>query len=266
MRNYETLEPARLLGEDGISSWTGRLKLLDTVVSTQEEAKKLAEEGAPEGIAVIAEEQTGGRGRMGRKWHSPRGKGIWMSVILRPKLPLLTTPQLTLLAGVAVCRAIRQAAGVEAGIKWPNDLLVSGRKVCGILLESSLSEGQLQYCIAGIGIDVNLAEEDYPDFLQGVGTSLMIERGGEPVDRTGLAGTVLAELEKLYTLYLEQGFEPIRELWESLSVTLGRRIALNTAGGRREGRATGLDSDGALLLQDAAGHVFSVCSGEIEMI
>ncbi|WP_410514840.1 biotin--[acetyl-CoA-carboxylase] ligase [Paenibacillus sp. BR2-3] len=266
MSNYETLLLARLKGNTSLSGWTGGLKLLETVVSTQEEAKKLAENGAPEGTAVIAEEQTGGRGRMGRKWHSPKGKGIWMSVVLRPNLPLMSTPQLTLLAGVAVCRAIRRATGVEAGIKWPNDLLVSGRKVCGILLESSLSEGQLQYCIAGIGIDANLAEDDYPDFLKGVGTSLMIERGGLPVDRTDLAGTVLAELENLYTLYLEQGFGPIKELWDSLSVTLGRQIALNTAQGRRGGRAVGLDSDGGLLLQDDKGQWFSVCSGEIEMI
>ncbi|MDQ0192953.1 biotin--[acetyl-CoA-carboxylase] ligase [Paenibacillus wynnii] len=266
MSNYDTLLLAHLRREPSASGWTGGLQLMETVVSTQEEAKRLAEDGAPEGTAVIAEEQTGGRGRMGRKWHSPRGKGIWMSVILRPKLPLLSTPQLTLLAGVAVCRAIRRVAGVEAGIKWPNDLLVSGRKVCGILLESSLNEGQLQYCIAGIGIDANLAEDDYPDFLKGIGTSLMIERGGASINRAELAGTVLSELELLYSLYLEQGFRPIGMLWESLSVTLGRQVALNTAQGRSEGKAVGLDSDGGLLLENHHGQLFSVCSGEIEMI
>jgi len=266
MSNYDTLLLARLRREQSVSGWTGQLKLLETVVSTQEEAKKLAEEGAEEGTAVIAEEQTGGRGRMGRKWHSPRGKGVWMSVILRPKLPLLSTPQLTLLAGVAVCRAIRKASGVEAGIKWPNDLLVSGRKVCGILLESCMSDGQLQYCIAGIGIDANLEEDDYPDFIKGIGTSLWIERGGIPVDRTELAVAVLAELELLYTLYLDQGFRPIGMLWESLSVTLGRKVALSTAQGRSEGKAVGLDNDGGLMLENDNGEIFSVCSGEIEMI
>lgn len=265
MSSYEALLD-KLKQKYTSSQWLGELRLLKTVVSTQEEAKQLAEAGAPEGTAVIAEEQTGGRGRMGRVWHSPPGKGIWMSVVLRPNLPILSTPQLTLLAGVAVCRAIRRTTGVDAGIKWPNDLLVSGRKVCGILLESSISEGQLQYCIAGIGIDVNLDESDFPDFIQGIGTSLKIERGGESVDLMELAGNVLSELECLYTLYMEQGFGPIGGLWESLSVTLDRQIVLNTAHGKKEGRAIGLDSDGALQLKNDLGQVFSVCSGEIEMI
>lgn len=266
MSNYESLCLSQLKRNSSASNWSGGMQLLETVVSTQEEAKRLAESGAPEGTAVIAEEQTGGRGRMGRKWHSPRGKGIWMSVVLRPKLPLLLTPQLTLLAGVAVCTAIRRVTGVEAGIKWPNDLLAGGRKICGILLESSLREGGLHYCIAGIGIAVNLTEEDYPDYLRGVGTSLLIQRGGIPVDRSELAGAVLTELEYQYNLYMEQGFKPIRELWESMSVTLGRQIALNTPQGRSEGTAVGLDDNGGLLLKDDSGHITNVCSGEIEII
>ncbi|MBW4085362.1 biotin--[acetyl-CoA-carboxylase] ligase [Paenibacillus sp. S150] len=248
------------------SSWPDRVQLLGTVVSTQEEAKRLAESGAPEGTAVRAEEQTGGRGRMGRKWYSPRGKGIWLSVVLRPELPLSLTPQLTLLAGVAVCTAIREATGVQAGIKWPNDLLAGGRKICGILLESSLREGGLHYCIAGIGIAVNLTEEDYPQELQGIGTSLLIEGGGIPVDRSALTAAVLTELEFLYFLYMEQGFNPIRELWESMSVTLGRQVCFNTPQGRCEATAVGLDDNGGLLLKDGTGSITSVLSGEIEMI
>ncbi|OKP93593.1 biotin--[acetyl-CoA-carboxylase] ligase [Paenibacillus sp. P46E] len=247
-------------------SWLDRVQLLEEVVSTQEEAKKLAENGAPEGTSVRAEEQTGGRGRMGRKWHSPRGKGIWISIVLRPELPLSLTPQLTLLAGVAVCTAIREVTGVQAGIKWPNDLLAGGRKICGILLESSLREGGLHYCIAGIGIAVNLTEEDYPQELKGIGTSLLIEGGGIPIDRTVLTEAVLTELEYLYILYNEQGFKPIRELWESMSVTLGRQVCYNTPEGRCEALAVGLDENGGLLLKDRTGAVMSVLSGEIEMI
>ncbi|MBT2288553.1 biotin--[acetyl-CoA-carboxylase] ligase [Paenibacillus albidus] len=266
MNNYERLSLTRLQEAAHSSGWSKTVHLLETVISTQEEAKRLAEDGAPEGTAVLAEEQTGGRGRMGRKWHSPSGKGIWMSVVLRPQLPLLTTPQLTLLAGVAVCTAVRQATGVKAGIKWPNDLLAGGRKICGILLESSLREGELNYCIAGIGISVNLVSEDYPDYIQGVGTSLRIERGGEPVDRSALAGVVLAELESLYALYLEQGFQPVRERWEAMSVTLGRQVAFHTPQGRNEGTAVGLDGQGGLLLRGSAGEIINVCSGEIELI
>ncbi|MEK5027355.1 biotin--[acetyl-CoA-carboxylase] ligase [Paenibacillus sp. FSL M7-1046] len=266
MNSDETPGLSGLNRDTFVSGWNRSVQRLETVVSTQEEAKRLAENGAPEGTAIIAEEQTGGRGRMGRKWHSPRGKGIWMSVVLRPNLPLSLTPQLTLLAGVAVCRAIREISGVQAGIKWPNDLLAGGRKICGILLESSLREGGLHYCIAGIGIAVNLTEDDYPDDLQGVGTSLLIEGGGIPVDRQQLTEAVLAELEFLYTLYIERGFKPVRELWESMSVTLGRQVYFNTPEGRSEGTAVGLDDGGGLLLRDAAGNITCILSGEIEMI
>ncbi|CAH1194310.1 Bifunctional ligase/repressor BirA [Paenibacillus auburnensis] len=266
MKSDDTRHLTRLNRDHFVSSWKDNIQLLETVASTQEEAKKLAEKGAPEGTAVRAEEQTGGRGRMGRKWHSPAGKGIWMSVVLRPDLPLSLTPQLTLLAGVAVCRAIREVTGVPAGIKWPNDLLAGGRKICGILLESSLREGGLHYAIAGIGISANLTEEDYPDYLQGVGTSLLIEGGGIPVDRTRLTEAVLTELEYLYTLYIEQGFKPVKDFWEAMSVTLGRQISFSTPQGRCEGTAMGLDENGGLLLQDASGKIISILSGEIEMI
>ncbi|CAM4314684.1 biotin--[acetyl-CoA-carboxylase] ligase [Paenibacillus typhae] len=266
MNHDKLAEPGLPARDSFVSGWQDRLHLLDSVVSTQEEAKKLAEAGAPEGTAVRAEEQTGGRGRMGRKWHSPKGKGIWMSIVLRPDLPLALTPQLTLLAGVAVCTAIREVTGVPAGIKWPNDLLAGGRKICGILLESCLREGGLHYAIAGIGISANLTPEDYPDYLQEVGTSLLIEGGGIPVDREQLTRAVLAELEYLYCLYLDQGFQPVKELWESMSVTLGRQISFRTAQGRSEGKAVGLDENGGLQLQDEAGNITSILSGEIEMI
>lgn len=266
MNSDDTLPLHLMKREDFVSGWPGEIVRMDSVASTQEEAKKLAENGAPEGTAIMAEEQTGGRGRMGRKWHSPRGKGIWMSLVLRPNLPLSLTPQLTLLAGVAVCTAIREVTGVPAGIKWPNDLLAGGRKICGILLESSLREGGLHYCIAGIGIAVNLTNDDYPAELQGIGTSLLIEGGGIPVDRNRLAEAVLEELEYLYTRYIEQGFQPIREMWESMSVTLGRQVCVNTPQGRSEATAVGLDDNGGLRLRNSAGEITSVLSGEIEII
>ncbi|WP_052410258.1 biotin--[acetyl-CoA-carboxylase] ligase [Paenibacillus durus] len=247
------------------TNWAGRLRRLDTVVSTQEEAKLLAEKGAPEGTAVMAEEQTGGRGTRGRRWHSPKGKGVWMSVVLRPEIPLQSTPQLTLLAGVAVCSAIRNFTGVEAGIKWPNDLLARGRKLCGILLESNVGPGGLQYAIAGIGISTNLSEEDYPAELRHIATSLLIE-SGMPVDREQLAAEVLRELEHHYRLYMEQGLKPIARLWEEHSVTLGRRIGLETPRGWLEGTAVGLGEDGGLLLREDNGSVTSVYSGEITLV
>lgn len=266
MNNLKLLSLTALQQEASASGWGGHIHILSTVASTQEEAKRLAEEGAPEGTAVLAEEQTGGRGRQGKKWHSPFGKGVWMSVILRPEMPLMATPHLTLMAGVAVCRAIRRVSGVEAGIKWPNDLLAGNRKICGILVESSLRENKLAYCIAGIGISVNLTEEDYPDFLNGVGTSLLIERGGDPVDRSVIAGVVLSELESLYAFYLEHGFSAVARLWEALSVTIGRQVARETPQGRVEGIATGLDDNGGLLVMNRCGEIETVSSGEIQFI
>ncbi|WP_025701029.1 biotin--[acetyl-CoA-carboxylase] ligase, partial [Paenibacillus forsythiae] len=155
--------------------------------------------------------------------------------------------------------------GVEAGIKWPNDLLARGRKLCGILVEASAGPGGLQYAIAGIGIGANLSEEDYPPELRSIATSLLIE-GGMPVDREELAAKVLRELQYHYKLYLAQGLEPISRLWEEMSVTLGRRIRLKTPQGWLEGTAVGLGEDGGLLLREDNGSVTSVCSGEITLI
>ncbi|MNB72279.1 Bifunctional ligase/repressor BirA [compost metagenome] len=247
------------------SGWAAILRRVDTVVSTQEAAKELAEQGAPEGTAVMAEEQTGGRGRQGRRWHSPKGKGIWMSVVLRPSIPLQLTPQLTLLAGAAVCSAIRRETGVEAGIKWPNDLLVNGRKLCGILLESCVGPSGLQYTIAGIGISANLAEEDYPEELRKIGTSLLIESGRE-TEREELARAVLKELETLYGVYLEQGLDPIAALWSEQSVTLGRRVMLRTPEGPQEGTAVRLEEDGGLVVLRTDGETETLYAGEIALI
>jgi BirA family biotin operon repressor/biotin-[acetyl-CoA-carboxylase] ligase len=241
-----------------------RLHLLDTTVSTQGDAMRLAEQGAPEGTLVVSEEQTGGRGRQGRKFFSPSGKGVWMSVILRPQQPLQYTSQLTLLAGVAVCRAVRRVASVEAFIKWPNDLLVDGRKVCGILLESAVEDQRIRYCIAGIGIDVNLDAGDYPEELRPIATSLK-EAAGAAVDRTALIAAVMEELEGLYTLYGQEGFKPIGVLWEALSAIVGRRVSVRDNGQPVEGTAEGLDASGALLVRRSDGSLATIFSGDIQI-
>ncbi|MCP1185329.1 biotin--[acetyl-CoA-carboxylase] ligase [Paenibacillus sp. 1781tsa1] len=236
--------------------------LLTSTLSTQGDVLKLAEQGQAEGAVVIAEEQTGGRGRFGRQWFSPPGKGIWMSVLLRPDLPLQHTPQLTLLTGVAVCRAIRTCTGADAGIKWPNDLLIDGRKVCGILLESTVEDHEVRYCIAGIGVDVNFDPEDYPEDLTTIATSLKMATG-QAVDRTKLTAAILTELEQLYFLYQKEGFGVISALWEALSVSLNREITVTNPQGVIEGKAIGLDASGALLVEKHGGEHALVISGEI---
>ncbi|MEC0089727.1 biotin--[acetyl-CoA-carboxylase] ligase [Paenibacillus macquariensis] len=240
------------------------LEIIKTTVSTQEEARQRAELGAPEGTVIIAEEQTGGKGRLGRKWFSPYGKGIWMSLVLRPQQSLEYTSQLTLLSGVAVCRAIRKTTGLDVGIKWPNDILMNQRKVCGILLESTVEDKVVRYCIAGIGISVNVDSAEYPEDLRDIATSLKAESGGI-VDRTLLIAAVLEEFETLYQLYAQEGFLPIASLWEALSVTINHEVVFNTTQGLREGLAVGLDPSGALLVDTGMGNIVPVISGDVKL-
>ncbi|MEI7024515.1 biotin--[acetyl-CoA-carboxylase] ligase [Paenibacillus sp. y28] len=239
------------------------LKLLDTVTSTQDIAKQIVREGAPEGTVVLAEVQTAGRGRMGRAWHSPAGHGVWMSLILRPPIPLPLTPQLTLLTAVALCRAIRTVSGVHAVIKWPNDILVEGRKVSGILLESTAEDERLSEVIVGMGVSVNLREEDYPPELLLKATSLRIE-AGRILNRIELIQEILHELEQLYQLYLTEGFAPIRLLWEALTSSLHRPIRVHTARGVVEGTADSIDELGALRVRQADGELKTIYSGDME--
>ena len=239
--------------------------ILNSTLSTQGDVQHMAEQGQGEGAVVLAEEQTGGRGRFGRKWFSPPGRGIWMSVLMRPELALQNTPQLTLLTGVAVCRAIRSYTGADAGIKWPNDLLIDGRKVCGILLESTVEDHELRYCIAGIGVDVNFDPKDYPEDLSSIATSLKMETG-QNIDRTKLAAAILSELERLYFLYQKEGFGVISSLWEALSVSMNRGIKVANPQGIIEGTAVGLDPSGALILEKNNGERVSVYSGEVSLV
>jgi len=247
----------------GTKTFGRTLHLFDEVGSTQDVAKRLAEEGAPEGTLVVAELQTSGRGRMGRSWLSPKGKGLWMSLVLRPEVPVFCTPQLTLLIAVALCRSLRRQTGLDIGIKWPNDLLVGGRKISGILLESSAEEERLRHVVAGIGISVNLGPVDYPPELREKAVSLRMA-AGRPFDRTETAALFLESLEELYDLYREEGFEPIRLLWEASSVSLGRPAELKTPQGTVEGVPLGLASSGALRVRTADGLVREVFSAEFE--
>ncbi|CAM3945538.1 biotin--[acetyl-CoA-carboxylase] ligase [Cohnella lubricantis] len=239
-----------------------RAHLNDAVPSTQDVLRELAEQGAPEGTLVIAEQQTKGRGRMGRNWVSPAGKGIWMSLLLRPNIPLHQTPQLTLLAAVALSRAIARIVPLEIGIKWPNDLLVDGRKISGILLESAAEDERIRYVVAGMGISVNLEEEDFPPEVLEKAISLRMA-AGRPIDRTDIITAVLEEFERLYELYAARGFAPIRALWEAHAVTLGREAILHTPQGEIVGVPEALDELGGLRVKLADGTVRTVYSAEI---
>ncbi|WP_339202860.1 biotin--[acetyl-CoA-carboxylase] ligase [Paenibacillus sp. FSL K6-3182] len=234
----------------------------ETVESTQNLARAAAEEGALEGTLFVAEQQVKGRGRMGRGWISPRGKGIWMSMVLRPSVPIHFAPQLTLLTAVALCRSLKRLTGLPIGIKWPNDLLIEGKKISGILLESAAEDERLRYVIAGIGISVNLEEADYPAELLEKATSLRIS-GQQKWSREEVIADFLKEWEQLYFLYQEQGFSPIVTLWEALSVSLGKTVRLTTPQGELVGIPIGLEESGAIRIQLEDGSIKPVFSAEM---
>lgn len=236
----------------------------ETVDSTQKIAKRLGYENVPEGTVVIAEEQVQGRGRMDRTWHSPKSTGIWMSIILRPNIPLAKAPQLTLIAAVAVAQAIEESTSLVPHIKWPNDLLIHGKKVTGILTEMQAEADRIHSIIIGIGMNANQQKDDFPIELQSIATSLSIEKG-ENLNRAELIRAVFSHLERLYLLYLEKGFEPIRLLWESYAVSIGKMITARTLLGNIYGKALGITDEGVLLIKDQEGVIHQIYSADIEL-
>lgn len=236
----------------------------DVVDSTQKIAYRLAYEQALEGTVVIAEEQKLGRGRMDRKWYSPRYTGVWMSIILRPKIPLSKAPQLTLIAAVAVVQAIEELTDLSPQIKWPNDILINGKKMTGILTELQAEADQINSVIIGMGINVNQKQEDFQVDLQEIATSLAIEQG-TTISRAAIIRAVLTHLERLYLLYLDKGFYPIKLLWEGYAISIGKDIKARTLTNVIEGKALGITDDGVLKIMDNRGEIHFIYSADIEL-
>jgi BirA family transcriptional regulator, biotin operon repressor / biotin---[acetyl-CoA-carboxylase] ligase len=236
----------------------------ESVETTQRIAHRLAYENVPEGTVVIADEQRAGRGRMDRKWHSPKYTGIWMSIILRPNIPLIQAPQMTLLAAVAVVQAIEEHTDLNPGIKWPNDILINGKKVTGILTELQAEADRINSIIIGIGMNVNQAIEDFPIEIQEIATSLLIE-SGKISSRADIIKAIFMNMEKLYFLYLDQGFLPIKLLWESYAISIGKSITARTLLETIVGKALGITDEGVLKIEDEQGVIHHVYSADIEI-
>ncbi len=220
--------------------------------SSNEEAKRLATQGAEDGTVVVAEEQGAGKGRLSRGWFSPRQKGIWFSVILRPDFLPQEAPKCTLLAAVAIVRAVR-AFGVEAGIKWPNDVLYEGRKFVGILTEMNAEMERIHYIVIGSGVNVNLLPSAFPPEVRDIATSLSIIKG-EPLPRAKLFAAILDAMEVLYLDAMENGFGAVFDEWRRYSVTLGQEVNVIGVNETFTGIAADIDEDGALLLDTAFGR------------
>ena len=226
----------------------GEIYYFPEIDSTNNEAKKQANSGCAEGTIVLAEEQKGGRGRLARGWFSPAGKGIWLSMILRPPFNPYDAPKCTLMAAVAVTKAIREITQVQCGIKWPNDILYQGKKIVGILTEMSAEIDAINHVVIGMGINVNISQDDFPEELQSIGTSLSIIKGYK-ISRLELLNAVLKELEIAYEQVVERGFIPMLNEWRELSITLGKNVNVVGSGREFSGLAMDIDQDGALLVQ-----------------
>jgi BirA family biotin operon repressor/biotin-[acetyl-CoA-carboxylase] ligase len=257
------LHPLEIKADLGTKIIGQTIEYQEEINSTNIRAKILATQDAPEGTVVIAERQTLGRGRMGRTWSAEPGLGLWLSLILRPRVGAAELAVITILAAVAMTRAVKAATGIQLQIKWPNDLLYNGRKLVGILAELNGEVDRVNYLILGIGLNVNHLPTDFPPELADKATSLRII-GQEPLDRKPILQGFLREFE---TEYLRLGTGRLTGLIDYArenSATLGKLVTVNQGFGRVvEGKAVDLDWDGSLWLEDSAGQRSKVYSGEI---
>lgn len=241
----------------------GDIRYFDSLESTNTTARELAQAGAPEGVVVIAEAQTRGRGRLGRSWVSPPYRNLYMSVLLRPHTTPADAPQLALVAGLATARAIA-AMGAAAQIKWPNDVLIGGRKVAGILTEMEC-DGDRSAVVVGIGVNVNLALDEFPEELRAKGGSLGAALG-RAVPRHELADRLLSALEQDYDRFSMHGFAALRDAWNQLSCLSGRWVEVEDGTRRVAGSVLGLGDDGSLALRGADGAIEHVVAGDVTVV
>lgn len=243
----------------------GRLVCLDSVDSTSTEAKRQAAQGAAEGLVILSDHQTAGRGRAGRSFQSPAGQGLYLSALLRPSLPAQAVVNFTAWTAVAVCDGIQAACGVRPEIKWTNDLVLNGKKLCGILTELGLAQktGALDYLVVGVGINVNQQREDFREDIRSMATSLSLALG-RTVDRTQLAAEVIRALDRMYAQF-PAGKETYLQQYRADCLTVGKPVRLVTPASSRDAFATGIDEDFRLLVRFPDGTADAVSTGEVSV-
>jgi BirA family transcriptional regulator, biotin operon repressor / biotin---[acetyl-CoA-carboxylase] ligase len=261
-----------LLHADDLQARLGRgtrvvgrdIRVFEETTSTNDVCEKLARDGVDQGVVVFAESQRKGRGRLGRKWVSPPRKGLWFSILLRPRLAPQAVTQLVAAAATALTRAIHTQTGLPCAIKWPNDIVVRTRKVGGILTELAAELDHVRHVVLGIGLDVNLEAQDFPAALREIASSLRIELGA-PVDRAALATEVLKALDSSYAQIEAGGFARVAEEWERQCTTLGRNVRIRLGNRLIEGRAESLDEDGALVIRTQYGRLERIIGGDVTL-
>lgn len=268
-RGYRLVSVPDVLHADDLMARLGQVRCIGRDIwvfretaSTNDVADKLGRDGAAEGVVVFAESQSRGRGRLGRRWASAARKGLWLSVLLRPRLPVQAVTQVTVMTAVAVARAVRRMTGLSVEIKWPNDLLLGGRKVAGILTELTAELDRVRYVVVGIGVDVNQTSGEFPSEIRGMATSLRMA-AGRVVDRAELAAAVLGELDEDYARLAAGDFAALADEWASVCTTLGQEVTVRVGERRWQGRAEALDSEGALLLRTEHGRLERLTGGDV---
>ena len=241
-----------------------RIVHLEETTSTNDVAKEKARQGEGEGLVVVAETQTRGRGRHGREWASPRG-GIWASILLRPEISPEHAHVIVLLAAVATAEAVEEATGLEPQIRWPNDLLLDGRKFCGILCESSVKQEKLEFVVVGIGINANVELKSLPEEVRETATTLMHELK-RPVSRSLILENLLRNVDSYYEMLLEGKTQQILDRWRKRDITLGRWVEIRTDMGLLRGLALDIDKDGALLVQSETGLILRLKTGDVYLL
>ena len=240
-----------------------QIRYFSRIDSTNQYAKRIAEEGAPDGTLIIADEQTAGKGRSGRTWVTPPAEAIAFTLLLRPKLSPDRISMVTLVMGLAVTNAVNSLYGVSAGIKWPNDVVITGRKLCGILTEMSAEVRQVNYIVIGVGINANLTS--FPEEIREIATSLKLEMGRD-INRAELIARVMTEFERLYAEFEAQGdLGAVMQEYNELCLNAGSKVRVLDPNGEYTGTSRGINSMGELLVETEDGQMQEVYAGEVSV-
>lgn len=237
----------------------------EEIDSTNDEAFRLGLAGAPEGTALIANCQSAGKGRMQRVWHSPAGENIYTSIILRPNIESARAPQISILAGVAVAEVLDSYCPDRIELKWPNDVMIEGKKVCGILSQMKTAASEVDFIVLGMGINVNISYSQFPKEICNLATSLAMETGRE-ISRQELIISLYENLAKWYKQLMKDGFGLIKEKWLSISPMIGEPVQVMFREEVVSGKAIGLDEDGSLILIAAGDKEFKVSAGDATIV
>lgn len=274
-KGYRLLEsPADVFSSSEIASrlqtrWAGRtLYFFESTGSTNPDAKRFAEEGAPHGTIVVADRQTAGRGRRGRTWSSPSGKSIYFTIVVRPEFAPDKASMITLVMALSVAQAIEEVTGLPAQIKWPNDIVVHKKKVCGILTEMSMTPemDEIQFVVAGVGVNTNHnGPEEFPEEIRETAASLKME-SGEHIDRAGLLERILARFEENYDCFERiQDLSALREAYQAHLINMDTQVLVLDPAGEYAGISRGISETGELIVERENGDRVLVYAGEVSV-